>query len=328
MSLVEATNLPRHVAIIMDGNGRWATLRGKQREDGHKAGSDAVRRVVRASRRLGISALTLYAFSEQNWARPEGEVDALMGLLEEFLKTERDEILENGIRLVAIGDLSRLPPLVRMALDPLSNDSRGNDRMTLALALSYGAREEIADVARALATEAAHGRLDPATIDAATIASRLPSLGVGDPDMILRTGGEQRLSNFLLYGAANAELVFSDTLWPDFSEVDLFDAIATYQARLDPLSSPRALGPLERAALRSAMNAAPAIAAAPTIAANPIIAATPTVAAAPSVAPIPTIGVTSNIASTATSSGTTARDSSIPQSIASGLAPVAPVPAR
>ncbi len=232
MSFVEARNLPRHIGIIMDGNGRWAVLRGEQREAGHKAGSDAVRRVVRTSRRLGVTALTLYAFSEQNWARPEGEVEALMGLLEEFLKSEREEILENGIRLVAIGDLSRLPEYVRIALDPLSKDSRQNDRMTLALALSYGAREEIADVARALATEAAQGKLDPATIDAATIGARIPSLGVGDPDMILRTGGEQRLSNFLLYGAANAELVFSDTLWPDFAEKDLFDAIATYQDRM------------------------------------------------------------------------------------------------
>jgi undecaprenyl diphosphate synthase len=232
MTFVEARNLPRHVAIIMDGNGRWAQLRGQAREAGHKAGSDAVRRVVRAARRLGVSALTLYAFSEQNWARPEGEVEALMGLLEEFLRSEREEILDNGIRLVGIGDLSRLPEYVRVALDPLSSDSCKNDRMTLALALSYGAREEIADVARALATEAAAGRLDPSTIDATTIASRIPSLGVGDPDMILRTGGEQRLSNFLLYGAANAELVFSDRLWPDFTEKDLFDAIAIYQERV------------------------------------------------------------------------------------------------
>ncbi len=232
MTFVEARNLPRHVGIIMDGNGRWAQLRGERREAGHKAGSDAVRRVVRAARRLGVSALTLYAFSEQNWARPEGEVEALMGLLEEFLKSEREEILDNGIRLVGIGDLSRLPDYVRIALDPLSDDSRRNDRMTLALALSYGAREEIADVARTLATEAAHGKIDPSTIDAATIASRIPSLGVGDPDMILRTGGEQRLSNFLLYGAADAELVFSDKLWPDFAEADLFEAIGTYQERL------------------------------------------------------------------------------------------------
>jgi undecaprenyl diphosphate synthase len=215
----------------MDGNGRWATLRGEAREAGHKAGSAAVRRVVRASRRLGISALTLYAFSEQNWARPRGEVEALMGLLEEYLKSERDEILENGIRLVAIGDLDRLPPHVRETLDPLARQSHANEKMTLALALSYGAREEIALVARALANEVVAGTMDPSAIDAGLIASRIPSLSVGEPDLILRTGGEQRLSNFLLYGAAHAELVFSDKLWPDFDEGDLFDAIRTYQER-------------------------------------------------------------------------------------------------
>ncbi len=231
MRWVEARNLPKHIGIIMDGNGRWATLRGREREAGHKAGSAAVRRVVRVSRRLGISALTLYAFSEQNWARPKGEVEALMGLLEEYLKSERDEIVGNGIRLVAIGDLERLPPFVREALDPLARASFENEKMTLALALSYGAREEIAHVAKTLATEALAGNIDPRSIDASMIAARIPSLSVGEPDLILRTGGEQRLSNFLLYGAANAELVFSDKLWPDFEESDLFEAIATYQAR-------------------------------------------------------------------------------------------------
>lgn len=231
MTWVEARDLPRHVGIIMDGNGRWATARGEPREAGHKAGSAAVRRVVRAARRLGIGALTLYAFSEQNWGRPGGEVDALMGLLEEFLKSERGEILNNGIRLVGIGDLSRLPPFVREALNPLAKDSSQNRGMTLALALSYGAREEIAEVARRLALDAKEGRIDPAAIDADLIASRMPSLSVGDPDVILRTGGEQRLSNFLLYGAANAELVFSEKLWPDFDESDLFEAIHVVQER-------------------------------------------------------------------------------------------------
>src|SRR5271169_2088150 len=140
MHFVEARNLPRHIGIIMDGNGRWAESRGEPREAGHKAGSAAVRRIVRVCRRLGIDALTLYAFSEQNWARPAGEVDALMGLLREFLVSERDEILENDIRLVAIGDLSRLPPFVREVLDPLRSVSETKTRMTLALALSYGGR--------------------------------------------------------------------------------------------------------------------------------------------------------------------------------------------
>ena len=231
MHFVDARNLPRHIGIIMDGNGRWAEARGEPREAGHKAGSAAVRRIVRLCRRLGVDALTLYAFSEQNWARPAGEVDALMGLLREFLVSERDEILENDIRLVAIGDLGRLPEAVREVLDPLRGASERNGKMTLALALSYGGREEIATAARQLAVEVAAGTLDPSAIDAALLGARLPSLGAGDPDLILRTGGEFRLSNFLLYGAAYAELAFFDRLWPDFTEDDLFAAISSYQRR-------------------------------------------------------------------------------------------------
>ncbi len=215
----------------MDGNGRWAELRGEPREIGHKSGSAAVRRVVRLARRLGLTALTLYAFSEQNWARPPGEVDALMGLLEDFLVSERDEILDNQIRLVAIGDLDRLPGFVRDVLDPLREASDKNVKMTLALALSYGGQEEIARAARDLAIEARDGRLDPASIDTKALARRLPSLGVGEPDLIIRTGGEHRISNFLLFGAAYAELAFTDVLWPDFTETDFFEALASYQKR-------------------------------------------------------------------------------------------------
>lgn len=154
-----------------------------------------------------------------------------MGLLHEYLISERDEILETGIRLVAIGDLSRLPPFVREALDPLRAASERNGRMTLALALSYGGREEIAHAAQELARDVATGKLDPETIDVDALAARLPSLSVGDPDLIIRTGGEQRLSNFLLFGAAYAELSFTDVLWPDFTEDDLFVAIQSYQRR-------------------------------------------------------------------------------------------------
>ena len=231
MQLIEGRNLPRHVGIIMDGNGRWAELRGERREAGHKAGSAAVRRIVRVARRLGLDALTLYAFSEQNWARPPGEVDALMGLLREYLVSEWDEILGNGIRLVAIGDVSRLPEPVRDALDPLRDASAQNGSMTLALALSYGGREEIATAARQLAEEAVAGRIRADQIDVAALTARIPSLSVGDPDLIIRTGGEQRISNFLLFGAAYAELAFTDRLWPDFTEDDLFAAIASYQRR-------------------------------------------------------------------------------------------------
>ncbi len=231
MLYVEAQNLPSHIGIIMDGNGRWAQLRGRDRAFGHREGSKAVRRIVRAARRLGIRALTLYAFSEQNWARPDLEVDALMQLLREFLLSERDEILENGIRLNAIGNLGRLPAVVRTVLDPLRQDSAAREEMTLTLALSYGGREEIANAARELAREVAAGRLSPEEVTETALHARMPSLTVGDPDLVIRTGGERRISNFLLYGLAYAELHFADVLWPDFSEHDLYEAIASYQRR-------------------------------------------------------------------------------------------------
>jgi undecaprenyl diphosphate synthase len=231
MSLVEARNLPSHVGIIMDGNGRWAQQRGLPRVQGHKEGSQAVRRVVRAARRLGLSALTLYAFSEQNWARPEDEVDALMVLLRDFLLSERDEILENGIRLNAIGNLGRLPALVRAVLDPLRRESEDNGRMTLTLALSYGGREEIAGAARELARSVAAGTIKPDDVTPEALHRLMPSLSVGDPDLVIRTGGERRISNFLLYGLAYAELYFADVLWPDFGATELHEAIASYQAR-------------------------------------------------------------------------------------------------
>jgi undecaprenyl diphosphate synthase len=230
-TFVEARNIPSHVAIIMDGNGRWAQQRGLPRVAGHREGSRTVRRMVRACRRLGVKALTLYAFSEQNWERPEIEVDALMELLREFLLSERDEILGNGIRFNAVGNLGRLPGIVRAVLEPLKEASRDNDAMTLTLALSYGGREEIAAVARELAKQAKEGTLDPSEIDAELLQRRMPSLSVGDPDLVIRTGGEQRISNFLLYGIAYAELFFSSALWPDFSEHDLHAAIASFQGR-------------------------------------------------------------------------------------------------
>ncbi len=231
MIYVEAKNLPSHIGIIMDGNGRWAQLRGRERVEGHREGSKAVRRIVRAARRLGVRALTLYAFSEQNWARPDLEVDALMQLLREFLVSERDEILENGIRLNAIGNLGRLPAIVRTVLDPLRKDSEVREEMTLTLALSYGGREEIATAARELAREVAAGNISPDDVTEGALHARMPSLSVGDPDLVIRTGGERRISNFLLYGLAYAELHFADVLWPDFSESDLYEAIESFQRR-------------------------------------------------------------------------------------------------
>jgi undecaprenyl diphosphate synthase len=228
---VSARQLPRHVGIILDGNGRWAQLRGLPRTEGHRRGSEAVRRVVRAARRLGISALTLYSFSAQNWSRPREEVDILMELLREYLLSERSEILDHGIRLVGVGELDRLPPRVRETLDELERVSAPNEGMVLALALSYGGREELATAARVLATRAARGELDPASITAESLDAVVPSVAHGQPDLIVRTGGEVRLSNFLLWGSAYAELHFTDRLWPDFDADDLYRAVGDYQTR-------------------------------------------------------------------------------------------------
>ena len=182
-------------------------------------------------RRLGLRALTLYAFSEQNWARPEDEVDALMELLREFLLSERDELLDNGIRLQAVGNLGRLPGVVRAVLDPLRRDTAQNAQMTLTLALSYGGREEIAAAAREVAVAVAAGRMRADEVTEESLRARMPSLAVGDPDLVIRTGGERRISNFLLYGLAYAELYFADVLWPDFAEKDLYAAVASFQGR-------------------------------------------------------------------------------------------------
>jgi undecaprenyl diphosphate synthase len=215
----------------MDGNGRWAQQHGRPRTEGHRRGSDAVRRTVRAARRLGVDALTLYAFSEQNWDRPRDEVDALMELLTEFLISERDEILDHRIRLRSIGRTDRLPEHVQRVLHPLLDASAPHAGMTLTLALSYGGREEMADAARALAERVAAGELEPAAITEATLEAALPSMHVGPVDLLIRTGGEQRISNFLLWGAAYAELVFLPRFWPEFQEADLYEAIAAFQRR-------------------------------------------------------------------------------------------------
>src|SRR5262245_60999667 len=195
MLYVEARNLPSHIGIIMDGNGRWAQLRGRERVEGHREGSEAVRRIVRASRRLGIKALTLYAFSEQNWERPPTEVDALMELLREFLVSEREELLANGIRLRAIGRRERLPERVGTVLDRIAAETASLSTMTLTLALSYGGREEIADAAREIAKRVAAGELAADRVDERLLGAVLPSMEVGPVDLLVRTGGEVRISN-------------------------------------------------------------------------------------------------------------------------------------
>ena len=231
VALVDVSRLPAHVAIIMDGNGRWARSLGRIRTEGHAEGSHAVRRVVRASRRVGISALTLYAFSEQNWSRPTPEVTALMELLRDYLLQEREELLDNQIRLRAIGRLEKLPDRVREVLEPLEEETRHLEGMTLSLALSYGGREEIADAARTLAERVARRELDPSAVSEDLLAAALPSMDVGPVDLLIRTGGEQRISNFLLWGAAYSEFYFTDKLWPEFTAEDLFAAIHAYQGR-------------------------------------------------------------------------------------------------
>ncbi|MCB9526279.1 MAG: isoprenyl transferase [Myxococcales bacterium] len=223
--------MPRHLAIIMDGNGRWAEQRGLPRHQGHAAGAKAVNRTVTACRELGIEVLTLYAFSEQNWARPEDEVEALMQLLHDYVHDERFEILDNGIRLTTIGDVDRLPAWVRRPLQALCDESAGNRGMVLALALSYGGREEVVHSVRRLAAEVAAGRLDPAAIDEAAIARGLYTAQWPDPDLVLRTSGEARLSNFLLWQSAYAELYFTDVAWPDFQREHLEEALRHYAHR-------------------------------------------------------------------------------------------------
>ncbi|MFZ5476408.1 MAG: isoprenyl transferase [Myxococcota bacterium] len=225
------SGLPRHVAIIMDGNGRWAESRGLPRVKGHEAGAESVRDVTRACRELGISALTLYSFSTENWKRPEDEVGALMGLLARYLAEERREILDNGIRLNAIGQIDRLPLAVRAALKELMLASRDNKGMVLTLALSYGSRAEIVDAAKALAKKCAAGRMRPDQIDEAAFSAELATAGLPDPDLLVRTSGELRLSNFLLWQLAYAEIYVTDTLWPDFRRDELKAALEAFGKR-------------------------------------------------------------------------------------------------
>jgi undecaprenyl diphosphate synthase len=224
-SRVKARPVPRHVAIIMDGNGRWAEARGLPRVLGHREGSEAVRAVTRASRRIGVQALTLYAFSAENWQRPDQEVDALMSLLAEFLESERAEMMRNGIRLNAIGELDRLPDDVREKLASVRAETAANAGMTLTLALSYGGRQEIVQAARRAAS-AKGGALEAEDLEAALWTRGLPEL-----DLLIRTSGERRISNFLLWQCAYSELHFSEVLWPDFRDRELFLAIEDFQRR-------------------------------------------------------------------------------------------------
>lgn len=224
-------NLPRHVAIIMDGNGRWAKKRGLPRTAGHKAGVEAVRRTVRAAGELGIPYLTLFAFSVENWRRPREEVAAIMKLLYETTRRELRELMENNVRLIATGRLSELSPLRRAALRRAIEKTGANTGLTLNLALNYGGRTEILDAVRKACREARAGRLNPEKLDEKLFANYLYTAGLPDPDLLIRTSGELRLSNFLLWQTSYTELYITDVLWPDFSAEDFYRAIQEYQHR-------------------------------------------------------------------------------------------------
>jgi len=227
----EPRKLPRHVGIIMDGNGRWAERRGLPRIDGHRVGADSVRDVTRAAREVGIEALTLYAFSSQNWQRPGDEVGGLMQLLRDYLIGERAEILDNAIRLEAIGDVERLPAMVKEPLDELRAASAANHGMTLTLALSYGGRESIARAVRAALRDAIAGGLSPDEVDVERFGGYLPTARLPPLDLLIRSSGEQRISNFLLWEIAYAELVFLDVLWPEFRREHLCACLDQYTTR-------------------------------------------------------------------------------------------------
>jgi undecaprenyl diphosphate synthase len=223
--------LPRHIAIILDGNGRWAEQRGLPRTRGHEHGAEAVRAAVRGCRERGIEHLTLYAFSVANWSRPRTEIEALMRLCTEFAERERAELVERGVAVQVIGDLDEAPTATRRAVDALVEATRGGREMTLTLALSYGGRRDMVNAMRAVAAQARAGLVMPEDIDESSLRSFLTTSSLPDPDLVIRTGGEKRLSDFLLFESAYAELFFSEVLWPDFDDKVLDEAIAVFARR-------------------------------------------------------------------------------------------------
>lgn len=229
MEQLDNNNIPRHIAIIMDGNGRWAAERGKERSYGHQAGVETVRRITAECTKLGVEYLTLYTFSTENWNRPSQEVAALMGLV---LSSLEDEIfMKNNVRFRVIGDMARLPKEVQAKLEETMEHTANNSAMTMVVALSYSSRWEITDTMRHLAEEVKDGLLRPEDITEESISRRLATAFMPDPDLLIRTGGELRISNYLLWQIAYTELYFCDTYWPDFNEEDLHKAIASYQRR-------------------------------------------------------------------------------------------------
>ena len=226
-----ATSVPRHVAIIMDGNGRWAKARGLPRSAGHRAGAEAARKALRAAGEAGVECLTLYAFSSENWRRPKAEIADLTGLLRFYVQKELNALHREGIRLRILGDHTAFESDVARMVDEAVAKTANNDRMTLAIALNYGSRGELVGAARRLAQDVAEGRLAPEQIDETRIDGALDTHGLPPLDLVIRTSGERRLSNFLLWQAAYAELLFIDTLWPDFNDETMAKALADYAQR-------------------------------------------------------------------------------------------------
>ncbi|MCP4502048.1 MAG: isoprenyl transferase [Deltaproteobacteria bacterium] len=224
-------NLPTHVAIIMDGNGRWAKKRGGERVDGHKAGAQTVREIVTFAREIGIRYLTLYAFSSENWGRPEDEINALMKLLSSYLTEEKQTLLDNDIELFTIGETKKLPLVVRGLLTATKAATRNLGGMRLTLALSYGARDEMVQAVQSIAKDVKKGKLKPTDINEDTISQRLHTKDMPDPDLLLRTSGERRISNFLLWQLAYSELSFIEMSWPEFSKEAFVDALHDYASR-------------------------------------------------------------------------------------------------
>lgn len=223
--------VPRHVAIIMDGNGRWAAARGLPRAEGHRRGVEAVRATIRGAVELGIGYLTLFGFSSENWSRPRDEIDMLFALFRAYVRRDVSRLDAAGIRIKVIGRRDGLPDDIRRMIDEAERKTEKNSGLQVNFAFNYGGRDEIGRAARAIAEDVAAGRLDPASVDEATVASRLDTAGVPDPDLLIRTSGEVRLSNFLLWQCAYAEFVFLPLFWPDFGKADLVEALETYAAR-------------------------------------------------------------------------------------------------
>ena len=228
---IDHTHVPAHVAIIMDGNGRWANSKGLERGEGHKEGISAIKTVVEAASNISIKYLTLYAFSTENWNRPIEEVNGLMDLMVYAISEETEDLIKNGVKIICIGDMNRLPEYASNALKECIYKTREGDKLTLVLALSYSSKWELTDASRKIVEDVTNGLLQKDDISEETISTYLTTSSIPDPDLLIRTGGEKRISNFLLWQCAYTELYFTDVYWPEFREIDLYNAVIEFQGR-------------------------------------------------------------------------------------------------